>query len=126
MSLRPQAQSRNPPMSNRLTLKSTHPSDQAIAPADRPARTPGQQQPQERQSAFLDGILDQIVTLFLVNGIRLTGKLRQHDAFTLHLQDADGLDSLIFKHAISTIIPGTPVLTRERRTPFGKRPAWTG
>jgi host factor-I protein len=67
-----------------------------------------------------------MVTVYLVNGIRLTGKVRQHDPFTLQLQDADGLESLIFKHAISTIIPGAPVVNRGRRTQFGKRPERTG
>jgi len=55
----------------------------------------------------------------------LTGTVRQHEAFTVSLQDADGIESLIFKHAISTVIPGAPVVTRERRTPFGRRPEWT-
>ena len=42
------------------------------------------------------------------------------------LQEADGLEFLLFKQAISIVIPGTPVTTRERRTPFGRRPEWTG
>jgi RNA chaperone Hfq len=74
----------------------------------------------------MDGSLDQRVTVFLVNGIRLTGTVRQHDAFTRLLQDADGLDSLIFKPAISTILPGTSVPTRERRSPIGRRPEGSG
>ena len=45
--------------------------------------------------------------------------------YTLLPQGADGIDSLIFKHATSTLIPGTPVVTRERRTQFGKRTEWT-
>ena len=61
----------------------------------------------------------------LVSGIKLTGKLRQFDQYTLLLQGADGIDSLIFKHAISTLIPGAPVVTRERRTQFGIRPEWS-
>ena len=69
--------------------------------------------------------MNQTITVYLVSGIKLTGKLRQHDQYTLLLQGADGIDSLIFKHAISTLIPGAPVMTRERRTPFGKRPEWT-
>jgi host factor-I protein len=69
---------------------------------------------------------DRLVTVYLVNGIKLAGKVRQHDQYTLLLQGADGIDSLIFKHAISTVIPGAPVVTRERRTPFGRRPEWTG
>jgi len=65
------------------------------------------------------------MTVYLISGIKLTGKLKQHDQHTLLLQGADGIDSLIFKHATSTIIPGAPVVLRERRTPFGRRPEWT-
>jgi host factor-I protein len=113
-------------MRDRLTLKSIHPPDQAADPDDRPSRTPGKRQPQELQTAFLDGILNQRVTVYLVNGIKLIGQVRQHDPFKLQLQDGDGIESLIFRHAISSIIPGAPVVTRERRTPFGKRPDGTG
>ena len=69
--------------------------------------------------------MNQTITVYLVSGIKLTGKLKQHDQYTLLLQGADGVDLLIFKHATSTIIPGAPVVSRERRTPFGKRPEWT-
>jgi len=55
----------------------------------------------------------------------LTGKVRQFDQYTLLLQQTDGIDSLIFKHAISTVISGASVMTRERQTPFGKRSEWT-
>ena len=113
-------------MPDRLTLNSTRQSDQAANPDDKPARASGQRQPQELQTAFMDGIFDQVVTVYLINGLRLTGTVRQHDAFTLLLQDTDGIDALLFKHAISTILPGAPVVTRERQTPFGKRPEWSG
>ena len=113
-------------MHDRLTLTSTPQPGQATDLDDRPSRAPGKRQPQELQTAFLDGILHQLVTVYLVNGIKLSGKVRQHDQYTLLLQQLEGIDSLIFKHAISTLIPGAPAMTRERRTPFGKRPAWTG
>ena len=113
-------------MRDRLTLKAgTHQPDQATDPEDRPS-APGKRQPQELQTAFLTDMLDGMVTVYLVSGIKLSGKVRQFDQYTLLLQGADGLDSLIFKHAISTLIPGAPVMTRERRTPFGKRPERIG
>lgn len=114
-------------MRDRLTLKTgtRRAADQAADSDDKPSRAPGKPPPQELQTAFLDGILNQLVTVYLVNGIRLTGKVSQHDQYTLLLQGADGIDSLIFKHAVSTLIPGTPVVTRERRSPFGRRPEWT-
>ena len=113
-------------MRDRLTLKSTRQPGQAADPDELPFQAaPGKRQPQELQTAFLTDMLDRMVTVYLVSGIKLTGKLRQFDQYTLLLQGADGIDSLIFKHATSTIIPGVPVMTRERRTPFGKRPEWT-
>ena len=113
-------------MPNRLTLKSTHRPDQAADPEDEPSQTSGQQPLQKLQDVFLTDMLDRIVTVYLVNGIKLVGKVRQFDQYTLLLQQTDDIDSLSFKHAISTVIPGGPVMTRERRTPFGKRPEGTG
>jgi len=55
----------------------------------------------------------------------LTGKVRQFDQYTLLLQQTDGIDSLIFKHAISTVIPGVPVMTRNAGPRFGRRSEWT-
>lgn len=55
--------------------------------------------------AFLNTYVGKPVTVFLVNGIRLVGKLRQFDQFCLLLEGADGVSQLIFKHAISTIQP---------------------
>ena len=75
---------------------------------------------------FLTDMKDRLVTVYRVNGIKWVGKVRQFDHYTLLLQGADGIESLLFKHAISTLIPGTPVMTRERRTPFGNRPERTG
>lgn len=108
-----------------LTLKSAYPPEQAADRQDFNPQAPGQRQPQELQTAFLTDMLDRMVTVYLVSGIKLSGTLKQHDQFTLLLQGADGIDSLIFKHAISTVTSGASVMTRERRTPFGKRPEWT-
>ena len=112
-------------MNHRLTLKSTQQPEQAVDPEDRPSQTLGKRQPRELQTAFLTDMLDKMVTVYLVSGIKLTGKVKQFDQFTLQLQDADGLESLIYKHAISTLIPGVPVMSRERRTPFRRRTEWT-
>ena len=112
-------------MRDRLTLKSARQPEQAADRQDFNPQALGQRQPQELQTAFLTDMLDRTVTVYLVNGFKFTGKLKQHDQYTLLLQDANGIDSLIFKHATSTIISGIPVVSRERRTPFGKRPEWT-
>ncbi len=42
------------------------------------------------------------VEIYLVNGKKLTGKIKSFDKFTLILDRNDG-DQMIFKHAISTI-----------------------
>ena len=44
------------------------------------------------------------VTMFLVNGFQMRGTIEGFDVFTVLLL-SEGRQSLIFKHAISTIIP---------------------
>ncbi len=48
------------------------------------------------------------VTVFLMNGFQLRGIVRGFDSFTVVL-DTEGKQQLIYKHAISTIIPPKPV-----------------
>ena len=48
------------------------------------------------------------VTLFLMNGYQLRGVVTGFDAFTVILT-SDGKQQLIYKHAISTIVPERPV-----------------
>ena len=44
------------------------------------------------------------VNVFLVNGIRLSGQLAAFDQFVVLLESGTGVQ-LIFKHAISTVLP---------------------
>ena len=44
------------------------------------------------------------VTVFLVNGFQIRGTISAFDAFTV-VVTSDGKQNLIYKHAISTIIP---------------------
>lgn len=48
------------------------------------------------------------VTLFLMNGYQLRGQITGQDAFMVWLT-TEGKQQLIYKHAISTIIPEVPV-----------------
>ena len=48
------------------------------------------------------------VTVFLMNGFQLHGVVKGFDSFTLVL-DSDGKQQLIYKHAISTIVPPRPI-----------------
>ncbi len=50
----------------------------------------------------------QIVTLFLMNGFQMRGLIRGFDSFTVVLE-TDGKQQLIYKHAISTMVPTRPV-----------------
>ena len=53
------------------------------------------------------------VTVFLVNGFQMRGVITGFDAFVILLQ-SEGKQQMIYKHAVSTIIPSIPVrLTQE-------------
>ncbi len=52
------------------------------------------------------------VTVFLVNGFQMRGTVTGFDSFTVVL-DSEGKQQLIYKHAISTIVPLQPVDLRE-------------
>ena len=47
------------------------------------------------------------VTIFLVKGVKLQGVVTWFDAFSLLLR-RDGAAQLVYKHSISTIMPGAP------------------
>lgn len=48
------------------------------------------------------------VTIFLTNGFQFKGTIRGFDGFTVIL-DCDGKQNLVYKHAISTIIPAKQI-----------------
>lgn len=48
------------------------------------------------------------VTVFLVNGVKLQGVITWFDNFCVLLR-RDGHSQLVYKHAISTVMPGAPV-----------------
>ena len=48
------------------------------------------------------------LTIFLVNGVKLQGIITLFDNFCVLLR-RDGHSQLVYKHAISTIMPGQPV-----------------
>ncbi len=48
------------------------------------------------------------VTVFLINGVKLQGIVTWFDNFSLLLR-RDGHTQLVYKHAISTIMPSTPL-----------------
>ena len=48
------------------------------------------------------------VTIFLVNGVKLQGIVTWFDNFSLLLR-RDGHTQLVYKHAISTVMPAMPI-----------------
>jgi len=47
---------------------------------------------------------DMMLTVFLINGYQIKGTVRSFDNFTI-LLNADNKQQLVYKHAVSTIIP---------------------
>lgn len=68
------------------------------------------QKTQNLQDAFLNvARRDRLtVTMFLMNGFQLHGVVKGFDGFTVIL-DSEGKQQLIYKHAISTIVPPKPI-----------------
>jgi host factor-I protein len=64
----------------------------------------GKPAPQNIQDAFLNTVRREktTVTIYLVNGAKLAGRIRSFDKFSV-LLEAGAIEQLIFKHAISTI-----------------------
>ncbi len=65
---------------------------------------------QNVQDVFLNHIRKNKVpvTVFLVNGVKLQGIITWFDNFSVLLR-RDAHSQLVYKHAISTVMPSTPV-----------------
>jgi host factor-I protein len=67
-----------------------------------------------RQASLQDSFLNLLrknktaVTIFLVKGVKLQGIVTWFDNFSILLR-RDGQSQLVYKHAVSTIMPGVPV-----------------
>ena len=77
--------------------------------------------PQQRGAALQDPFLNILrkeripVSVYLVNGIKLQGQIESFDSFVVLLRN--GTSQMIYKHAISTIVPASPV-----RIPYDSSP----
>ncbi|MEE2954964.1 MAG: RNA chaperone Hfq [Pseudomonadota bacterium] len=62
------------------------------------------------QDVFLNNVRKNktSVTVFLVNGVKLQGIITWFDNFCILLK-RDGHSQLVYKHAISTVMPSAPV-----------------
>jgi host factor-I protein len=65
---------------------------------------------QNLQDTFLNNVRKNKVplTIFLVNGVKLQGVVTWFDNFCVLLR-RDGHSQLVYKHAISTVMPGHPI-----------------
>lgn len=61
-----------------------------------------------------DGLLNQLrrenipIVMYLMNGVQLKGMVKGFDSFTVVLEN-DGKQSMVYKHAVSTISPARAV-----------------
>ena len=58
------------------------------------------------------------ITIYLVSGVKLTGKIRSFDKYSVLLEN-NSQEQLIFKHAISTVVSNRSVIHSEHRVPLG-------
>ena len=73
---------------------------------------------QNLQDAFLNHVRKQkiSVTVFLINGVKLQAVITWFDNFCILLR-RDGQSQLVYKHAISTIMPAQNVSLYEGEEP---------
>ncbi|GAW85954.1 host factor-I protein [Bathymodiolus platifrons methanotrophic gill symbiont] len=65
---------------------------------------------QNLQDTFLNTLRKEHtpVSIFLVNGIKLQGRVDSFDQYVVMLKNT--MVQMVYKHAISTIVPGKPVI----------------
>ena len=70
---------------------------------------------QNIQDTFLNTVRKDksAITIYLVSGVKLTGKIRSFDKYSVLLEN-NAQEQLIFKHAISTVVS-----TRGHHAPHG-------
>ncbi|MDD3762063.1 MAG: RNA chaperone Hfq [Nevskiales bacterium] len=55
------------------------------------------------------------VSIYLVNGIKLQGQIESFDSFVVLLRNS--VSQMVYKHAISTVVPTRPVRIYEADAP---------
>ncbi|MGH6620498.1 MAG: RNA chaperone Hfq [Alphaproteobacteria bacterium] len=75
---------------------------------------------QNLQDVFLNNVrkAKMPVTIFLVNGVKLQGIITWFDNFCVLLR-RDAHSQLVYKHAISTVMPAQPVQLFDSKTESG-------
>jgi host factor-I protein len=82
----------------------------AVLSAQQMGSTMASEKAQSLQDTFLNHVRKSktSVTIFLVNGVKLQGFVTWFDNFCVLLR-RDGHSQLVYKHAISTIMPAAPI-----------------
>ncbi len=65
------------------------------------------------------------ITIFLVSGYQIKGYVKGFDSYTI-VMDSEGKQQMIYKHAVSTIIPTKAVNFGSTSTPNGTTPRVDG
>ena len=79
----------------------------------------------EKQQNLQDAFLNHVrkskipVTVFLVNGVKLQGVITSFDNFCILLR-RDGQSQLVYKHAISTVMPAQPFSLQDANASGGE------
>ncbi len=96
-------------------MRQPTPGNEAIAGGNPPANKIGKciimaDKSNSLQDVFLNAVrkTKTPVTMFLVNGVKLQGVITWFDNFSVLLR-RDGHSQLVYKHAISTVMPASPV-----------------
>jgi len=86
---------------------------EALVAAPAPVPVPTGKGSQNLQDQFLNYLRKNKtpVTMFLVKGVKLQGIVTWFDNFSILLR-RDGQSQLVYKHAVSTIMPSQPIDTR--------------
>lgn len=73
------------------------------------------------QDGFLNVVRQQSqpVTIFLTNGFQMRGLVRGFDSFVV-LLESEGIQKMIYKHAISTIVPQNRIELYQKRETRGE------
>jgi host factor-I protein len=61
--------------------------------------------PQNIQDGFLNTVRKEklVVTVYLLSGVKLTGRIRSFDKYSLILE-SNSQEQLVFKHAVATVV----------------------
>jgi len=74
------------------------------------------------QDIFLNQVRKEhaLITVYLVSGYQIKGYVKGFDSYTIVI-DSDGKQQMIYKHAVSTIVPSKPVnfMNNPRRSAEG-------